>query len=548
MIRHHHHLLLAASALLTPVATAAQNPAPVVRAPAGPVAGTLDGDIRVFRGIPYAQAPIGSLRWKPPVPAPAWTSVRAATDFGPACIQPTPKAPNVYTPPAPLPTNEDCLSLNVWTPKHATKAPVFVWIHGGSLVAGSSREVTYDGRELAKRGIVVVSINYRLGALGWMAHPALSQESGQHVSGNYGLLDQIAALQWVRRNIAGFGGDARNVTIAGESAGALSVMFLMEAPTARGLFNKAVAESAYMISLPELRRAAYGMPSGEAMGQMLQAGLKAPDLAGLRAMSAQELTDRAAKLGFFPIGTVDGQILPAQMTTTFDEGKQAAVPILTGFNQGEIRSLRVLAAKAPTSAAAYEQAIRGRYGDLADAFLRLYPAADYQESILEAPRDALYGWTAERLARKQQALGQRAYLYLFDHGYPAMDATDLHAFHASELPYVFGTVKAAGPNWPAIPDTPAEHALSSAMVDYWASFARNGVPTSRNAPAWPAFGKDRAYLHITDTPRVRTALMPGMFELNETVMCRRRADGTQAWNWNVGLSAPTLPAKTAGCD
>ncbi|MBW6523814.1 carboxylesterase family protein [Sphingomonas sp. RHCKR47] len=543
----YRRLFLAAGALLAAPAAVAQQSAPMVRAPAGPVAGTFDGDIRVFRGIPYAQAPIGNLRWKPPVPAPAWTTVRAATDFGPACIQPTSKTPNVYTPPAPLPTSEDCLSLNVWTPKNAAKAPVFVWIHGGSLVAGSSREVTYDGSALAKRGVIVVSINYRLGALGWMAHPSLSRESGQHVSGNYGLLDQIAALQWVKRNIAAFGGNAGNVTIAGESAGALSVMFLMESPQARGLFNKAVAESAYMISLPELRRAAYGMPSGEAMGQMLQAGVQAPDLASLRALGAQELTDRAAALGFFPIATVDGDVMPAQMTTTFDEGKQAAVPILTGFNQGEIRSLRMLAAKAPASSAEYEKTIRARYGDMADAFLQLYPAAGYKESILKAPRDALYGWTAERLARKQQAVGQHAYLYLFDHGYPAMDAADLHAFHASELPYVFGTVKPAGPNWPAMPDTPAEHALSNAMTDYWASFATTGVPVSRGAPAWPAFGQDRAFLHITNAPRGKTALMPGMFELNETVMCRRRASGKQAWNWNVGLAAPTLPAKTEGC-
>jgi para-nitrobenzyl esterase len=543
----HRHLSLALCALLTPAAAVAQETPPTVQAPAGPVSGTLDGYIRVFRGMPYAQAPVGNLRWKPPMAVPAWTTPRPATAFGPACIQPTPKAPNVYTPPAPLPTSEDCLSLNVWTPKNASKAPVFVWIHGGSLVAGSSREVTYDGSELAKRGVIVVSINYRLGALGWMAHSSLSRESKAHVSGNYGLLDQIAALQWVRRNITAFGGDAGNVTIAGESAGALSVMFLMESPQARGLFNKAVAESAYMISLPELRRAAYGMPSGEAMGQMLQVGVQAPDLASLRAMGAQELTDRAAALGFFPIATVDGSVMPAQMTTTFDEGKQAAVPILTGFNQGEIRSLRMLAAKAPASSAEYEKTIRARYGDMADAFLQLYPAPDYEESILEAPRDALYGWTAERLARKQQALGQRAYVYLFDHGYPAMDAADLHAFHASELPYVFGTVKAAGPNWPAMPDTPAEHALANTLTDYWTSFATTGVPVSRGAPAWPAFGQDRAFLHITDAPRGKNALMPGMFELNETVMCRRRASGKQAWNWNVGLAAPTLPAKTEGC-
>jgi para-nitrobenzyl esterase len=539
--------LLALGALFVAAPAGAQS-GPVVDAPSGAVRGTADGSIEVFKGIPYAVPPVGAMRWRPPAPMQRWKSVRDATAFGPACVQPQGKSASVYSPAAPLPVSEDCLTLNIWAPKNAKNAPVFFWIHGGALVTGSSREATYDGQLMARRGVIVVSINYRLGVLGWLAHPELTAESPQHVSGNYGLLDQIAALGWVKHNIAAFGGDPANVTIAGESAGALSVMYLLESPLARGLYSKAISESGYMISMPELKKAVYGAPSGEAAGQMLGGALQAPDIAALRGIDAQTITDSAAKLGYGPWGTVDGLVLPQQMVDAFDQGKQAPVPLLAGFNQGEIRSLMMLAPKPPATAAEYEATIRDRYGDLADAFLKLYPAADYKESIIAATRDGLYGWTAERMVRKQTAIGQRAYLYLFDHGYPAMDAAGLHAFHASELPYVFGTIGTLGPNWPKIPDTAEEHALSDAMLDYWISFARDGNPVAANAPAWPAYGGDARYMHFTATPEPSRDLMPGMFALNEAVMCRKKATGKLAWNWNVGLAAPKLPPKVAECE
>lgn len=541
-------LRLLALGTLSLAAPAAAQPGPVVDAPSGSVLGSTEGDLRVFKGIPYAQPPVQAMRWRPPAPLPKWKGVRTATEFGPACVQPQGKTPSVYSPAEPLPVSEDCLTLNIWAPKNAKNAPVFFWIHGGALVSGSSREAMYDGKRLAEQGVVVVSINYRLGVLGWLAHPALSAETQQRVSGNYGLLDQVAALTWVRHNITAFGGDPKNVTIAGESAGALSTMYLMVSPLARGLFHKAISESGYMISMPELKKSVYGAPSAEAAGQMLATGLQAPDLAALRGMNAQAITDAAAKLGYGPWGTVDGFVLPQQMTVAFNEGKQAPVPLLAGFNQGEIRSLMVLAPKAPATAAEYEAGIRERYGDLADAFLRVYPAADYKESIIAAARDGLYGWTAERMARKQTAIGQPAYLYMFDHGYPAADEAGLHAFHASELPFVFGTLADTPPRWPKIPDTPAEHALSDAMIGYWTSFARDAKPVAANAPAWPAYGSAMSYMHFTATPEPKTGLMPGMYDLNETVMCRRMATGKTAWNWNVGLAAPKLPAKVEGCD
>lgn len=521
--------------------------APVVHAPAGAVRGTAEGDLRVFRGIPYAEPPVGPRRWQAPVAKAPWSGVRDATAFGPACWQPESKLNNIYAG-KPYPMSEDCLSLNIWAPANAKNAPVFFWIYGGALWGGASRDPMYDGTRLAERGVVVVSINYRLGPFGWLAHPELSKENPQGISGNYGLLDQIEALRWVKRNIAAFGGDPGNVTIAGESAGGLSVMYLLASPPARGLFAKAIAESAYMVSTPELKVARYGSPSAESIGLALGEKLHAPSIAALRAMDPGKLTNAAAAAAFPPFGAIDGKILPAQLVDVFDRGEQAHVPILAGFNAGEIRSLRVLAPPAPATAAEYEQRIRAAYGDLADEFLRLYPASDYKESILATTRDALYGWTAERLARKQRAIGVPSYLYLWDHAYPAADEAGLHAFHASELPYVFGTFRGGTPPlWPKVPDTAEEQSLSDAMIGYWTSFARTGHPQAAHEPAWPMYDASRAYLHITRTPQPATELMPGMYDLNEQVMCRRRATGTIAWNWNVGLASPPLPQPTPAC-
>ena len=535
--------VLAALAIAPRVAAAE---APVVKAPAGAVRGVAQDGLSVFKGLPYAAPPVGALRWKPPAAPPTWSGVRDAADFGPACPQPKPRAGSIYA--SPLKSmSEDCLSLNIWAPTAARKAPVLVWIHGGSLVAGSSSEGMYDGAALARRGIVVVSINYRLGVLGYMALPELSAESPDHVSGNYGLLDQIAALKWVRENIAAFGGDPANVTIAGESAGGLSVMYLMASPPARGLFGKAIAQSAYMVSTPDLREPRHGHVPAEVMGATTAAKLGAKSLADLRAMDAETLTTGALMAGFQTFGAVDGKVLPRQLVDTFDAGEQARVPILAGFNSGEIRSLRVLAPPPPADAAAYEKEIRARYGDLADDFLKLYPSSDMPESVLLTTRDALYGWTAERLVAKQTVVGQPGYLYLWDHGYPAAEAAGLHGFHASELPYVFGTANATPPAWPKNPDTPEEARLTAAMGDYWASFAKDGAPRAAGQPAWKPYGTARAYMAFAAGPQPGVHLRPGMYELNEAVMCRRRAQGATPWNWNVGVVAPPIPPGVPQC-
>ena len=532
-------------AILVSLPAGAVSP-PVVNAPAGKVSGAAAGGVHVFKGIPYAQPPVGAMRWKAPLPAQKWKGTRDATQFGAACIQPKGRPDSIYFWSLPK-TSEDCLYLNVWAPGDARNAPVFVWIHGGALSGGSGSEPLYDGTKFAERGIVVVTINYRLGPLGFLVHPALSAESRRKISGNYGLLDQVAALQWVKKNIGAFGGDAANVTIAGESAGGLSVMYLMAAPGAHGLFHKAILQSSYMVSAQELRTASHDAYSGEALGMWLQGKLGAGDLAGLRSMDAQKIVDGAAAAGFFPFFVIDGRILPRQVVDVFDRGEQAKVPLLAGFNSGEIRSLRALAPPVPADAATYEKEIRDRYKDLADAFLRLYPASNLQESIWATTRDSLYGWTAERLVTRQTALGMPSFLYLFDHGYPAADEKGLHAFHASELPYVFGTADRAPPNWPKVPVTDVEASLSNAMLDYWASFARTGVPSAVGQPSWQAYGKERAYLSFEDVPRPKAHLMPGMYEFNEQVVCRRRAAGGIPWHWNVGLASPPLPPEAAQC-
>jgi len=529
-------------------ATPSTEHRPVVNATAGAVAGRTEGALNVFKGIPYAEPPVGPARWTPPRPTAPWSDVRDTTEFGPACVQARSRHGSIYGQDLGT-TSEDCLTLNIWAPADVRDAPVFVWIHGGSLMTGSSKEMLYDGTRLAEQGMVVVSINYRLGILGYLAHPELSAESSLGVSGNYGLLDQIEALRWVQRNISAFGGDASNVTIAGESAGALSVMYLMAAPDAHGLFAKAITQSAYMISTPELKVARHGEHAAEELGSNVTAQLGVPNIAALREIDAEALIARAAQAGYGrPFGTIDGQILPRQIVDVFDRGEQAPVPLLAGFNSGEIRSLAFLAPPAPASSTEYEQIIHDRYRDLADDFLRLYPSASMNESIFATVRDALYGWTAERLVRKQTEIGVPGYLYLFDHGYPAADSAGLHAFHASELPYTFGMLDRTPPNWPEIPTTPQEKRLSDAMVGYWTSFARTGQPVAAEAPDWPAYGSTASYMAFTDAPHPSENLYPGMHALQEEVVCRRRARGDRAWNWNVGLVSPPLSDPTPECE
>jgi para-nitrobenzyl esterase len=529
-------------------ATATESQSPVVTTEYGAVQGLhLPGNVASYRGIPYAAPPTGLLRWKPPTPATHWEGVRQATEFGPACLQLKSRLDNIYAD-APFNTSEDCLFLNVWKPDGARHAPVMVWIHGGAFSGGTPSSSLYDGAQLARRGVIVVSINYRLGIMGFLAHPELSQESSRHVSGNYGLLDQLEGLRWVKANIAAFGGDPANVTIFGESAGATSVMDLLVSPPARGLFSKAIIESGYMVSNAELRSSRYGLPSAEDIGVATAKGLGANTIKDLRDRDGQELVAAAAKTGFVPLPTIDGWLLPHQLVDAYDRGEQARVPILVGSNAGETRSLRGLLPPIPTSAADYEHKVRELFGDLSDNYLKLYPSSDLEESVLEATRDGLYSWTSQRLALKQAAVGQDAYLYYFAHSYPSEVPLKVQAFHASELPFVFGDVGPNAnlpPNWPKPPVTPEETALSDEMMSYWTGFARTGKPTSAHAPVWKKFADGESYMEFGDKPLVLAHPLPGVYAFTEELIGRRRAAGNQYWFTNFGLASPPVPAKSS---
>ncbi len=544
----HNSLLLAlavgATAFASHSGATAQAVAPLVEAPAGKLEGTQADGIRAFKGIPFAQPPVAKLRWRAPVPAARWDGVRKAKTFGKSCLQPPPNPASVYYGGA-LATSEDCLTLNIWSAVGTTRAPVMVWIHGGGLSGGSSAEPLYDGSKLAQKGIIVVSINYRLGLMGYLAHPTLSADSPDKLSGNYGLLDQIAALHWVRDNIAAFGGDPGQVTIAGESAGALSVIALLASPKAHGLFHRAISQSGYMPAYRALNRPALGLASAEDAGVALTKAAGVSDK-GLRSADPIALFQAGLATGWAPEPVIDGVTLPHQLAVTFGRGAQATVPVLAGFNEGEIRSLLFLAPKTPGSQAAYQADVRARFGDKAEAFLAVYPGTDPREDGMNAMRDGLYGWAAQYVARAQAAAGQPAYLYCFRHSTPAQHKRDLAAFHASEIPYAFGHVGPGapiGPNWPKPPETAQEAALTDAMLNYWAAFVRTGVPSAPASPAWPRYTLiDRAYLDIVDTPVAKTDLQPAAFAWADGLVADRWKAG-RSWRFDIGFNAFPVPVK-----
>ncbi len=533
-----------------PAASQASAAGPHLHISQGDLSGELvaPGAVARYRGIPFAAPPVGDGRWRPPAAPTAWSGVRDATRFGPACMQPK-SVPGSFYADDPTEISEDCLYLNVWTPASAAKAPVMVWIHGGALLNGTASSERYDGARLAARGVVVVTINYRMGVFGYFAHPELIAESPRGAAGNYGVQDQIAALRWVRDNIAAFGGDPGNVTIFGESAGALSVSHLMVSPAARGLFHRAIGESPYLPSIPELKRARFGQPPAEAQGAAFAVGAGAAALPALRALPADELMAASQRLAFATQATVDGWILPTQVFEAFEAGAEAPVPLIMGFNSGEFRAFVTIpdvVPPVPASPKAYEAEVRRRYGDLADAYLRAYPAATPHESVLAAARDGLFGWAAERMARQHS---QRApsYLYYFDHSYPGAEQRAVVSFHSAEIPFVFGEVgpgARAPRNWPTPPARAKDLQLSNVMMDYWVSFARTGFPASAKAPAWRALSDGSSYMAFRNggaAPRVQ--LRPGSFALHERVVMDRRAQD-RGWYMDVGLAAPERPLQT----
>jgi len=496
---HPRHLAtaVALAALTMPPAASAQSP---IKTEAGLVSGAASAGVagvRQYLGIPYAAPPVGPNRWKGPQPAPKWDGVKQATAFGPRCVQASLFGDMVFRDEM----NEDCLVVNVWAGAATATArqPVMVWIYGGGFQAGSASEPRQDGARLAAKGVVVVSLNYRLGLMGFFAHPALSQESGRKASGNYGILDQIAALQWVQKNIAAFGGDPGNVTIFGESAGSFSVSILMASPLAKGLFHKAIGESgAAFPAGPQPPLGGASLASAEADGEKFAAAMNAPTIEALRARPAVDLLGGPGTppRWFSPI--VDGYVLPAPVSEIFAKGQQHKVPLLAGWNAGEVRSSVTLNPRKPT-AESFKAELTKRFGGSAEAMQKVYPAgsdADAIEAAAALASDSFISYgTWKWLEVHRATSGAKVYRYLFDRDIPIepgrvqngtpVTAADIGARHAGEIEYVFGMLDSIK----ATTFTPADTALATAMMEYWSSFARTGAPQAAGQPAWPAFDK-----------------------------------------------------------
>ena len=462
---------------------------PSVRIAQGALAGASTNGVAAFRAIPYAAPPVGALRWKAPVAPKPWRGVRAATAFGPVCPQP----PVDWAGHDLDRTSEDCLTLSVWTPKLAPSArlPVMVWFHGGGYTTGAGSQSTYEGTKLARRGVVIVTVNYRLGALGFLAHPALTAESPLHSSGNYGLLDQVAALKWVRANIAHFGGNPNNVTIFGQSAGGGSAMLLTVSPLARGLFHKAMFESGSALSLPSTRGGeGPRLPEAEQAGLALATGMHAGSLAALRALPASAFIGRGVP-GISRAPVVDGKVIPSDIATAYRAQRDARVPVLLGWNSNEAASFfgNVTRSK--------YLALLEPFGPLAPDLLRIYPAkndAEAAQSAIDMAGDTEFGWRGWSLAQARLAPGSPPlFLYQFDNPPPGPGGTRTKgAVHSDELRYVWGNDDPKG-KWPA-----QDKVLEATIQSYWVNFARTGDPNGPGLVRWPPYRSGHAALWFSD--------------------------------------------------
>ena len=452
-----------------------------VHVESGDLQGVYALGVTIYKGVPYAAAPLGDLRWREPQPRKAWKGVRKALDFAPACMQSGVSMPG-ETPPS---TNEDCLYLNIWTParKAGERLPVIVWIHGGGYSTGSASMPLYWGDRLAHRGVIVVTIAYRLGPLGWLAHAELTRESEHHASGNYGLMDQIAALRWIQRNIEAFGGDTRRVTIGGQSAGAMAVSELMASPRAKGLFQRAIAESGGLFE-PIQMAPDYILANAEVVGEKYLRSLGVSSMAELRKLPASKLLGGNAASITHPV--IEPYVLPVAPYDVFVSGRQNDVPVLVGSNAEEARSLTdVSEVKADTFAAD----VTAAFGPLPAALLAAYPYTsdtEARQARLDLERDLRFGWDMWAWARLQAATGHGPVYYYSFQQRPPFPADSVYAnwgaSHFAELWYVFDHLDQNAWSW-----TPADRRVAARMSSYWVNFAKSGDPNGAGLPRWPAF-------------------------------------------------------------
>lgn len=501
--------------LLILVQASAQAQVNTVKTENGLVAGERQDDIAVFKGIPFAAPPVGDLRWKAPQPAADWKGVKQCTNFSASPIQPKPVpfycwSEEFIAPPEPL--SEDCLYLNIWTGARSSKEkrPVFVWIYGGGFSSGSAACAIYDGAEMARQGIVFVSLNYRVGPFGFMAHPELSKEQNQ-ASGNYGILDQVAALRWIQQNISAFGGDPKRVTIAGQSAGSISIYSLIASPLAKGLFHGAIAQSGGMYDSERMASLAVSEQSGIALQK--QAG--ASDLAALRKKSAEEIlaASQAKDMPRFGL-TADGYVLPKDLKKSLQAGQFNQVPVLAGWVTGD----GALFGNAQITAEKFAADAKEKYGDMANDFLQVFPASSDEAARNNTTKLTLLGFAAYPAHRLAGYNSKATYMYEVTHvptdkpGFP-----NYGAFHTSEVPYALHTLHTWKRSW-------QQHDLDveKLMSGYWIQFVKTGNPNSKGLPDWKAYSKnDGVILQIDAKTEAKPALLKPEFDLMDRLDARK---------------------------
>lgn len=467
----------------------AQQVAPI-KVDGGLLQGTLEDELTVYKGIPFAAPPVGELRWRAPQPAAKWEGVKLADKFAPGPIQ-------GGNPPSGK--SEDCLYLNVWSPAKSAKekVPVFVWIYGGGFGAGATSEWSYSGEKLAKKGVVLVSIAYRVGQLGFFSHPELSAENPNHVSGNYGLLDMISGLQWIKKNIAAFGGDPDKVTIFGESAGGIAVSMLCASPLAKGLFRGAISESGGSFGPSRQTQTFPGenmkrLKDAERDGEVYLKNSGVSSIADLRKLDADKLSDRGFGMSW-PI--VDGYVIPNDQHKLYEAGKYNDVAILVGYNSDEGASFSP--GRTPEE---YISGVKSRYGKFADDLIKAYPVATttVPKTARDLARDAAFGWQTWSWARLQAKTGKsKVFYYYFDQhpDYPVGSPREGYGSpHGQEVAYVFQHLN---PQQASKSDL----VVSDAMASYWTNFAKYGNPNEAGLPIWPAFSDaNPVVMHFNQTP------------------------------------------------
>jgi para-nitrobenzyl esterase len=474
----------------------AQQPAPV-KIDGGLIQGMYENELTVYKGIPFAAPPVGELRWRPPQPAAEWKGVRKAIKFAPGPIQ---------VQDLPFGKSEDCLYLNIWSPAKSVndRIPVLVWIHGGGFAAGAASEQLFYGDKLAKKGVILVCIAYRVGQLGFLALPELSAESPNHVSGNYGLLDMIAGLKWIKNNIMAFGGDPEKVTIFGESAGGIAVSMLCASPLAKGLFSGAISESGGSFG-PSRVKTFPGenmkhLKDAETTGTEFMKNTGASSLAELRKIDAEKLPGGRGLGMAWP--NIDGYVIPDDQYKLYAAHKYNDVPVLIGYNSDE--GLTFSRVKTPEE---YYKAVRDRYGKFADDLIKAYPAGENSvpKTARDLDRDAAFGWHTWIWARLQSQGGKsKVFYYYFDQHQDYPDDSpmaDNGSAHGMEIPYVFQNLDNSIPMLRNIPITKADQDISEAMSTYWTNFAKYGDPNGKEVPVWPAFSDaNPVVMYFNQTP------------------------------------------------